>query len=221
MTDFVKNVLVFVLLVTVMKSLVNNDGYRVYFKFFSGIVLVLFMASPLINFLSGGSGWYSVLEEEIFNFDMENINNGLEVADGRFGEIIMEESKEDIERQIIKLAKKRNLDVKDVDVKLVQEDGSIQAVSVDIGIVKDSGSAQGNTGQGNVPENTGESTGDIDIGRVSTDIETVNIMPGEDNNVQESNSTGKKKAVGKNVEKLKDDISSYFLIKEADVNIWE
>ncbi len=36
-----------------------------------------------------------------------------------------------------------------------------------------------------------------------------------------SDEADRKKASGKNVRKLKEDISTYFIIKEAAVNIWE
>ena len=80
MTGFIKSVLIFTLAVTLMKSLVNNESFRIYFKFFSGLVLILLMVSPLINFLSGDGSWYSRLEEEIFNFNLEGINDELKKA---------------------------------------------------------------------------------------------------------------------------------------------
>ena len=88
MADFIKSVLIFTLLVTVMKGLINSESFRMYFKFFSGLVLILLMITPLVNFLSGDNGWYSLLEQEIFNFNLEGINDELEVADGKFEEII-------------------------------------------------------------------------------------------------------------------------------------
>lgn len=47
MTDFVKNILVFVLIVTVMKGIINNESFKMYFKFFSGLVLVLLILARL------------------------------------------------------------------------------------------------------------------------------------------------------------------------------
>ncbi len=93
MADFIKSVLIFTLLVTVMKGLINSESFRMYFKFFSGLVLILLMITPLVNFLSGDNGWYSLLEQEIFNFNLEGINDELEVADGKFEEIIREQCK--------------------------------------------------------------------------------------------------------------------------------
>ena len=61
--------------------------------------------------------------------------------------------------------------------------------------------------------------GDIDI---NVDVEAVNVMSGEEGKSGEGNNTRvMREAEGKNIKMLKNDISSYFLIKEAAINIWE
>lgn len=211
MAGFIKSVLIFTLAVTLMKSLVNNESFKIYFKFFSGLVLILLMLSPLINFLSGDGSWYSRLEEEIFNFNMEGINDELKVADGMFEEIIKEECKENIKGQIENLAQKRNVNIADIDIMLDEKSSSIQVVSVDIRTI----------GEGREKEMEDKLTdGNIDI---NVDVEAVNVMSGEEGKSEEgNNNTGvMREAEGKNIKMLKNDISSYFLIKEAAINIWE
>ncbi len=205
MEDFIKNVLVFTLIVTVMKGLVNSDSFRMYFKFFSGLVLILLMLSPLVNFLSGGNGWYSLLEQEIFNFGMEGINDELGVADGRFGEIIMEECKEEIKKQARKLAENRNMDVKNIDVGLSEKDGSLQVVSVDIEL----GNAASVQNDGSIGSIEIDNIEDISAG---SNTEAASAMSG---------GSSRKMADGEDAIKLKEDISSYFVINKEVVNIWE
>lgn len=238
MAGFIKSVLVFTLLVTVMKGLINNNSFKMYFKFFSGLVLVLFMITPLINFLSGGGGWYSLLEQEIFNFNMEGINDELKVADGKFEEIIRKGCREDIKEQVKKLAENRNVGVKDIDVEFLEEDSNIQIASVSIGIIKDG--AEKETGAEEEPGSNGiadiediENIEDVNINTGNSkeyhskeyhspeyysseyySPEAVDVMSGEAGN-------RRKVATGENIDKLRQDISSYFIIKEAAVNIWE
>lgn len=214
MAAFIKSVLIFTLLVTVMKGLVNSESFRIYFKFFSGLVLILLMITPLVNFLSGDNGWYSLLEQEIFNFNLEGINDELEVADGKFEEIIREQCKKDIEEQVIKLADNRGIGIKNVDISLGEQDGSIQVSSVDINIdkqnktdYKDINGPDINTTNNNIQD-----IEDIEIADITGSMEAVDAMSDEGN---------RRKASGKNVRKLKEDISTYFIIKEAAVNIWE
>lgn len=214
MAAFIKSVLIFTLLVTVMKGLVNSESFRIYFKFFSGLVLILLMITPLVNFLSGDNGWYSLLEQDIFNFNLEGINDELEVADGKFEEIIREQCKKDIEEQVIKLADNRGIGIKDVDISLGEQDGSIQVNSVDINIdkqnktdYKDINGPDINTTNNNIQD-----IEDIEIADITGSMEAVDAMSDEGN---------RRKASGKNVRKLKEDISTYFIIKEAAVNIWE
>ncbi len=214
MAAFIKSVLIFTLLVTVMKGLVNSESFRIYFKFFSGLVLILLMITPLVNFLSGDNGWYSLLEQEIFNFNLEGINDELEVADGKFEEIIREQCKKDIEEQVIKLADNRGIGIKNVDISLGEQDGSIQVNSVDINIdkqnktdYKDINGPDINTTNNNIQD-----IEDIEIADITGSMEAVDAMSDEGN---------RRRASGKNVRKLKEDISTYFIIKEAAVNIWE
>ena len=205
MADFIKSVLIFTLLVTVMKGLINSESLRMYFKFFSGLVLILLMITPLVNFLSGDNGWYSLLEQEIFNFNLEGINDELEVADGKFEEIIREQCKKDIKEQVIKLADNRGINIKNIDISLGEQDNSIQISSIDININKEN-----KTNYNDI--NTIQNIEDIEIADITGNMEAVDAM---------SDEAGKKKASGKNVRKLKEDISTYFIIKEAAVNIWE
>lgn len=209
MAAFIKSVLIFTLLVTVMKGLVNSESFRIYFKFFSGLVLILLMITPLVNFLSGDNGWYSLLEQEIFNFNLEGINDELEVADGKFEEIIREQCKKDIEEQVIKLADNRGIGIKDVDISLGEQDGSIQVNSVDINIDKQNKTDYKDI---NTTNNNIQDIEDIEIADITGSMEAVDAMSDEGN---------RRKASGKNVRKLKEDISTYFIIKEAAVNIWE
>lgn len=205
MADFIKNIIVFALLITIMNSIINNESFRMYFKFFSGLILILLMLSPLLSFLSGSDKWYKTLEEEIFHFELGNVNDELDIADGKFEKIIKEGCKKDIEEQIKKMAQKREVNVKDIKIKFDNNSSSIQLAAVDIGIDKTI----------NEKDNSSK-----DIKAV--DIETVTIMSDETDKRNSSNYKSEKTPVNdKNVKKLKEDISSYFLVKEAAVNIWE
>lgn len=193
MAEFIKSILVFALITTVIKEIINNESFKMYFKFFSGLVLILLIASPLINFLSGGDGWYKLLEKAVFNFELESINDELNMADGRIEEIIREECRENIGKQIIKMAQERNLSIRDINIKLDDSNSSIQLKAVDIGLENE------------------ESDNSVE----EVDIKAIDVMSASaDENRQ-------KQAAGKDVKKLKKDISSYFLIKEAAINIWE
>lgn len=208
MADFIKSVLIFTLLVTVMKGLINSESFRMYFKFFSGLVLILLMITPLVNFLSGDNGWYSLLEQEIFNFNLEGINDELEVADGKFEEIIREQCKKDIKEQVIKLADNRGIGIKDIDISLGEQDNSIQINSINININRQNKTNYKDTNTTSDIQNIE----DIEIADINGNMEAVDAM---------SDEAGKRKATGKNARKLKEDISTYFIIKEAAVNIWE
>lgn len=215
MSEFIKSVLIFVLLVTVMKGLINNESYRVYFKFFCGLILILLMLSPLINFLSGGNEWYGILEEEIFNAGIQNVNDELAIADGEFEELIREGCREDIKEQIVKMADKQNINIREIDIELNEESEEIQLSSVDISINADNTYISDNNDLQDNDTDDKSNIGDVD----KVNIEAINIV--SDNNSTDTGDKSRHKARGSNVKKLKSEISNYFLIKEAAVNIWE
>ncbi len=200
MADFIKSILIFVLIATVMKGIINNDSFRIYFKFFSGLIMILFMASPLINFLSGDNNWYALLEKAVFNFELESVNDELDIADGKFEEILRESCKKDIENQIRNMAKERNIDIKNLEVILDNNSDSIKLASVDIGLK--------NSKSKSVREDSIE----------EINIKTIDVMS---DGTEQTGNNKKKQATGQDVKNLKEDISSYFLIKEAAVKIWE
>lgn len=101
------------------------------------------------------------------------------------------------------MAKQRGIYIKNIETKFDSDKDSIQLTAVDIEIDK-----------GRDTENEKDSSIKI------ADIETINIMS-DDSDKSSSNKTDRQAVTDQNAQTLKEDISSYFLIKEAAINIWE
>lgn len=216
MQDFIKSILIFVIIGTVLKELINNEKYKGYFRFFNGLVLILIVVSPLASFIVGGDKWYNTLEKKLFEADFREAGAQLDLADGNLKDVIKRGCREDIEKQVIKLAEKRGLSVSKVYVELEgDEDISVRSVDIEL--------ADGNSNDkvGNEKYNeTGDSgmgseTEDINI---EVDVETISILSNSDDKMDLSE---KRKASGSNVRNLKSDISNYLMVSRRVINIWE
>ena len=222
MQDFIKSILIFVILGTILKELINNEKYKGYFRFFNGLVLILIVVSPLSSFILGSDKWYNTLEKELFEADIEDVSAQLNLADGSLEEVIKKGCREDIEEQIIKLASKRGLSVSSVYVELEgSEDISVKSVDIELADENNNGGA-GNRGS-KENSNTGSDEAliseinDIDI---EVDVETISILSGDDSK-KECDLSERKKADGSRVRNLKLDISNYLMVSRGVINIWE
>jgi len=97
------------------------------------------------------------------------------------------------------------MDVKNIDVGLSEKDGSLQVVSVDIEL----GNAASVQNDGSIGSIEIDNIEDISAG---SNTEAASAMSG---------GSSRKMADGEDAIKLKEDISSYFVINKEVVNIWE
>lgn len=123
MKELVRNILVYVVIVSVMRGLIDNPKYRQYFQFFSGIIMILLMLSPVLSLFQSETAWYEILEEKILQMDLESIQGEMEIADDRFAEMVKEEYKETVSGQIQTLAEEKGLHLKEVAVEVREKEG--------------------------------------------------------------------------------------------------
>lgn len=78
--------------------------YEQYFRFFSGIVLILLVVSPVLRVLHQDTAWHDTVEQYLFQMDVNDIQEQLAVTEGRRQEVIMQQYTEQLEEQIKKQA---------------------------------------------------------------------------------------------------------------------
>ena len=49
MQEWIRQIIIYVILVTVLRGLIMKPQYEQYFRFFSGIVLILLVVSPVLR----------------------------------------------------------------------------------------------------------------------------------------------------------------------------
>lgn len=191
MKELVQNILVYVVIVSVLKGLISNPKYSQYFQFFSGIILILLLLSPILNLLKYESRWYGILEENILQMDLDEIKEEMKIADEKFADMVEEEYKQALQGQVEDMAERHGVGIKEANVELAWsgEEWEIEEISV---------LTEENLQTGQQED------------RIS--IEAVEI--GEDNKIRQENTS-------KNAKALRKDICSNFVVGKDKVHIWK
>ncbi len=194
MKQLVQNILVYVVIVTVLRGLISNPKYSQYFQFFSGVIMILLMMSPILTVFQYENEWYSILEEKVLKMDLDHIKEEMNIADGRFEEMVREEYKETVKKQVMMMAEENGLNAEEVlvDIKQGDEEWQIQEISVKSGTVLGDQKEQ-----------------------EKLSVEAVQIEGDKQKNINYL------KEDYKYSKRLKKQICNYFAIGEDKVHIWE
>ncbi len=118
---WVKNIIIFLILVNILSNLVQSANYKKYTKIFTGMVLIIIVIAPISKILNLGN-------KLDFNFNSELVKLDTRLSDIDFGdienkknELILNEYKDEITNQIKDFALKEGLNVKSVDLKINEE----------------------------------------------------------------------------------------------------
>lgn len=191
MKQFVQNILVYVVIVTVLRGLISNPRYSQYFQFFSGVIMILLMLSPVLSVFDFENEWYSLLEEKVLQMDLDHIKEEMSIADGRFEEMVKEEYKETIKKQVVVMAEENGVQAAEVSVEILEGDTEWQIAEIAVTAGKASGES---------------------VEKEELSVETVQIEEKERRNVNN---------VSKDEKALKRQICSYFALGEDKVHIWK
>lgn len=132
MKQLVQNILVYVVIVTVLRGLITNPKYSQYFQFFSGIIMILLMLSPILSVFDFENEWYSLLEEKVLQMDLEHIKAEMNVADGKFEQMVRDEYRETVEKQVLMMAEENEVDAKEVSVEFLSGDAQWQIAEISV-----------------------------------------------------------------------------------------
>ena len=191
MKELMQSILVYVVIVSVLKGLIGNPKYSQYFQFFSGIIMILIMLSPILSVFSHENNWYEILEENVLQMDLENVKAEMEIADAQFAELVEREYEETAAKQVIALAENEGVSLETVEVEVVNEAGSLVIEKVTVVTSAMSGAETGNA---------------------ATSIETIQI--GNDRKRREADTS-------KRANSLRRQICDCFVVGEEKVLIWK
>ena len=70
MQEWIRQIIIYVILVTVLRGLIMKPQYEQYFRFFSGIVLILLVVSPVLRVIHQDTAWHDTVEQYLFQMDV-------------------------------------------------------------------------------------------------------------------------------------------------------
>lgn len=200
MHEFIQNILIYVVIITVLRGIITNDIYKQYFKFVSGLVMILLMMSPVLNFIYDDGEWYRKVEEVIIQSDIDDINDELKTAEGGFEDMLMKNCKSVIAEKVEKLAEKEGIVIGSVDVGIKNKNDEIDIYNIDVEIITDN--------KKDVSQK--RDNGEKEIDRVTVDV--INI--GNERKIR------KKEKLSDNELHLQSDICDYFILEKDRVTLW-
>lgn len=200
MHEFIQNILIYVVIITVLRGIITNDIYKQYFKFVSGLVMILLMMSPVLNFIYDDGEWYRKVEEVIIQSDIDDINDELKTAEGGFEDMLMKNCKSVIAEKVEKLAEKEGIVIGSVDVGIKNKNDEIDIYNIDVEIITDN--------KKDVSQK--RDNGEKEIDRVTVDV--INI--GNEKKIR------KKEKLSDNELHLQSDICDYFILEKDRVTLW-
>ena len=121
MKELVQGILVYIVIVSALRGLITNPKYSQYFQFFSGIVMILLLLTPILSIFDFETEWYNVLEEKLLQMDLVEIQEEMRIADSQFADLLEKEYQETAAEQIKVMAEQNGVSVKDAGVRLKKE----------------------------------------------------------------------------------------------------
>lgn len=196
MKELVQNILIYTVIVSLLRGLIVNPKYGQYFQFFSGVIMILLMLSPLLSFFQGENEWYDLLEKNILKMDLTQVEGEMKLADNEFRDMVRGKYADTVEKQIKVMAEEKGVSLGEVHVTLTEgETCSIAEIS----------------GKTVLPEENADEEQSEEIS-----VETIRIgTKGQEKEriEQEDTSTEAKR--------LRKQICSYFVIGEDKVHLWK
>lgn len=127
----IKSTAVFLLMTNLMITIINDENYKRYLKFFSGIIMILMLAGPVSRFLGEGrlEKRISRLSEE---FEISELNRSFENLDKEIGvkSKILYENK--MSEDILSYLRSRQIEAEDVQVAMSVEGDRLTFDQIDI-----------------------------------------------------------------------------------------
>jgi putative lipoic acid-binding regulatory protein len=134
--QILQNILLYVMMMAVLKSLVTKEGFLEIFRFVSGVILILVCAGSFVSLATNDDGWYEILEEKLFENDMEQLQEEINLSQENLEEVLVSEWKKDFEEQVRKIVQAQGEEIEDIQVeteKNTEGEFAVKSISLELG----------------------------------------------------------------------------------------
>lgn len=206
MKELIQQMLIYIVIVSALKGLLINRKYEEYFRFFSGLIMILILLTPLLSVFGKPVNWFQDLEENFLEMDLGEAGSVLKVSDRNLEDKVLERYRNMIEREIELLAEKQGTSLKDTSVVLKREQDQIT-----ISEVSGTFSSKGDTSAAS-EENRKTQVADSNIEEIA--VETIEI--GENGKVKQ-----RQEDTSKEAESFKKVLCNKFMLEGEQVHLWK
>lgn len=131
----VKNVIIFLLLVTVLGNLLGQSSFKKYINIFVGLVLIIIVITPILKLINSNAKVDQFYNQNLYRMSASDLGEQLLSADKSYQGTILKEYKKTMEEQIEATLKSYKLTADSVDITInedadSEECGQITAISV-------------------------------------------------------------------------------------------
>lgn len=133
---WVKNLVCFYLLLTVVLHLLPQKSYRKYVRFFAGMLLTILVVSPVLSLMGNEEALKSKISQAEFFQDMDNIKLDTEHLEAVQKEAYLREYEHALEMDVGRMAKQRQLEAQAVEVRL-SEEYELESIEMTVSFVGD------------------------------------------------------------------------------------
>lgn len=130
MKELVFNILIFTIVTSVLKGLIIKEEYKQYFQFFCGLIMILIVMTPVIQFFGEEHDFYNILNKHIYSSELKDSLSEIKKAEGKMKNKVVSQCKKKIEKQVMGMAQKNNVKCSSVEVKTRIEGDELEIVNV-------------------------------------------------------------------------------------------
>lgn len=107
--SLVKDIVVYLILVTIIMNLVGKSSYRKYISIFTGMVLILIIAKPIVSLFNLSDTFNYYFNNNLFMVEAKDYNDELMAADDKGKQVILTEYQNIVKDQIEMVLNRYNL----------------------------------------------------------------------------------------------------------------
>lgn len=116
--SWVKDIIFYLILMTMLMNLLPDNKYRKYVRLFAGMLLIIIVASPIINLFSGNNILETNYLEKIYQQEVSSLTAELNRTESSQQQEFLQNYEETLQSRITQLAAEQNLSVLDMKIEI-------------------------------------------------------------------------------------------------------
>lgn len=122
--DWVKNLAVFMIFISIIRNLLPKSHYEKYVKLFTGMLVILLVLQPLSGFLGVQDRIDTLFSLDLYSQEMDEMKADFVQAGSGYEDALLNEYEEQIKKQVTLLLQEEGVQVSQIDFYVCMEEGA-------------------------------------------------------------------------------------------------